>query len=264
MTLSNEIEEAILLSRYRIINKVLNILDKVLIQVSLQEETVVICNVINEMSLDLIYNGASPKSHLITSRTKTAGILGGYILRQEGNNSPSKRIIFSNNECDYSFYTYKDSIIPTTKPQDKLLCIEALTDEDGYFLTSDLDILVLASNSTIDKTPVSQSYGLGSILKYEHDVACVINNLFTNAIKVENNNLKRPFIPLVKHGPFNRYPKSKLDDIYFPVVAYHPLEGKLLIGSSKERETSISEFLGSLNRFSMQGYNVDIHKNWIS
>ena len=63
---------------------------------------------------------------------------------------------------------------------------------------------------------------------------------------------------------FNRYPKTRLEDIYFPIAVYHPINGKFFVGSINSRRKSILEFLDLLKKLQNDNYKVDIHRNWLA
>lgn len=262
MDIPRNIESDILISRYKIIDKTKTILDNILIKVSIEEKAVIICNVINEMSLDLIYNGASPKPHFISAHTEQSGVLGGFILERNIYDEASKRVITLDCMKKYFFYYSNNTIVPTTTFKSGVLYIQGLVDQDNNFFTSDLDILAVAPSSSVNCTPLPESYSMGNILKYEYDIASKINILFRQSIFAKNYNIQSKSVEIVKHGPFNRYPKTRLEDIYFPIVVYHPTNGKFFVGSKENRNDSISEFLDLLKKLQNESYNVDIPKNW--
>jgi hypothetical protein len=103
---------------------------------------------------------------------------------------------------------------------------------------------------------------MGSVLKYEMHFINRINNIFSNCVKKDNSALTRGYIPIIRHGPFNRYTKSKLEDIYFPVVVYHPTKGKIFLGSEVCRAEAIQELLKLVHILNNEGYNVDVNPNW--
>lgn len=260
--LQDRVREKILSSRYSLINRTRDILDNTLMRVSREEDLVIVCNVMNEMSLDLLYNGAEPKSHLVSYRSEKDGVLGGYIIHQDYMRNPSKIIRLMAAKEEFVFYDQGNDIVIVNKYNSHTSYLKAITNNNGDFLTSDLDVLAIGSKASMDKTPVELSYGMGSVLKYEMHFINKINNVFSSYVKKDNPVLARDHIPIIRHGPFNRYAKSKLEDIYFPIVVYHPIKGKFFLGSEVRREEATQELLKLMHTLNNDGYNVDIHPNW--
>lgn len=257
------IEKDILTLRFRIISKVKTILDNILIEVSTEEKAVIICNIINEMSLDLLYNGASAKPHYINAQTQKSSILGGFIIVEDDvYNNLDKKIISIKGLKEYFFYYNNNVIVPTDTLRNDISYIHGLADKNNMLITSDLDILAITMPSNVDPTPLSESYSMGNILKYEYDIVSKINNLFSKYIFGKNNRIERKTTEIVKHGPFNRYHKTKLEDIYFPIAVYHPLRGKFFVGSESDRDASILEFLTLLTQLQKENYDIHIHPSW--
>lgn len=258
------LEKLVIETRNKKIELTNSILDNILTQISVQKKYIIISNCINKMSLDLIYDGAMPKEHFITLRTEKEGILGGYILISNKPNVPSKII---NNKIGNTeiFYKFSNGIQIETDYNNNYNYLQAYINPfTEQFITSDLDILMICGKGDLSMDRVDHFYGMGDILKYEYDVCLLINQSFTESLRKLNSFLPPSLISLISHGPFNRYSKSKLEDIYFPLTIYHPIIGKFNLGSEEKRKESIKEFFNICFLFQEQGYKIDIHRNWKS
>ncbi len=257
------LEETLLKLRYKRINEISNILQETLTEISQKQNHIIICNYMNKMALDLICDGAIPKKHFITLKTEKDGILGGYILLPCNSCLSSKIIKYLIDGEEVSFLKKCNFIKVEYFNKVKRSYIHAFTNQQGQFITSDLDIIMICAKGKIALELMATIYNMGNILKYEYDIIKIINETFTN--KLTENGLYSFYniIPLISHGPFNRYHKTNLEDINFPITIYHPDKGEFSLGLETNREKSIIEFLEMCNSFDLSGYKCQIHCNWM-
>ena len=99
-----------------------------------------------------------------------------------------------------------------------------------------------------DRTVIPESYGFGSILKYELEIILEINRIFELKIrkevnKSEVNSHKILYGPLVQHGPLSRFYKSKANFIHFPSNIYKPDRTHKNIEASHSKYVELSNIL---------------------
>ena len=258
--MSRLIEKQITQERLQKISAVETTVKSVLQEVSISKDFIIISNFFNKMSLDIICNGGIPKPHTISLQTEREGIFGGYILADK-NSINSYPIAQSFKNSTVFFERTKEGIdIKKTFPKNS---VYALVNKDQRYITSDFDILMICGRGVLDIKKMSYTHGMGDILRYEFDLSQEINRLFTQQVVAGGfYNSQEKKIPLIQHGPFNRYPKFKLTDIHFPLTIYHPKNGIITLGNELEREKSLRDFMGMCNIFRREGYKIELNDNW--
>lgn len=215
------------------INIVKSLMDEAFIEVCSLKGLIFYLNPINESSFPLIYHGAATKPHTQMARTEKSGPLAGYILASDEHE--------------------RTKILEGTS-------VKVLCDEAGRVMTSDIDVVMIGYMGDVNKD-IAYSKSLGQYAAYEKDAIDAVNAMFTEKLKKANPRLPVDSVPLVTHGPFNRFDKTKRTHLHFPMTVYSA-EGKMLFGEEASREASVHHFRHLLAQQSNNEYHFDCHPNW--
>ena len=134
--------------------------------------------------------------------------------------------------------------------------IYALSDENGSYYTSDLDIITIGTKQKYSNEIADLNLGMGYIMNHEiHIIDSINKSIHDNLKPFSQNDIQQK---IITHGPFNRYDKSKLSDIALPVSIY---------GMSKTQSVPFVVYeydeLFQIFRYLKNNYhNLDIPSRW--
>lgn len=242
-----------------IVKKILN---KTIMMACKKFNVAIITNPINESAFHHIYLGANTKPASISKKTETKGILSGLIIADK-NDDHSKTVYFNDKDGDKYYFIKKNnniidcaSIEYTNKDAN---FIKIITDDDGRVITSDLDILMILSNSNKDRTIIPESFGFGSVLKYELEVIQYINYTFEQKLRKNRTKPNLSFGPIIRHGPFNRFYKAKSKFIKFPLTVYEPNNN---ITDIPKRYDKYHILAKKLHELSNNNFIIEVPDDW--
>ncbi|MCP3658849.1 MAG: hypothetical protein GY830_00435 [Bacteroidetes bacterium] len=265
----DELIADLFVQRLRKASKVWSILNQSILYACKRFDCLIICNPINKFALDLILDGATSKSHLINKFTEKGNILAGYILESV---QCMKPISMQLNGKFYNFFYDTKTAINNIKKNDFIIkeqkynyilkgkdIVLAMTDTQNDFITSDLDILIISTKDNFNTEKLDYSIGFGDILKYEYEIIQYINDIFSKFIlKINSNYIKKD---VIRHGPFNRYEKSKISDIQFPVHVYTK-NNYCLLRAESDKNMSFLNLMRLINNKIKEGYQIFLPKMW--
>ena len=241
------------------------IIKETLLEVCAIYKVVIITNTTNPNSLHHLYDGAVTKPHTITAKTQHSGLLGGYIISDKYNGLKATILDYESRQKYYLIYTDNDiNIVFENDILDSDNFVYVLGNEDGRIVTSDLDILMIMAPEHFDRTIMPESYGFGSVLKYELEIILEINKIFEYKVREAVNKSgvgvhQALYGPLVQHGPFSRFYKSQANFIHFPLDIYKPgyISENIEISDSR-----YSQLINILIECKNQNLMVEIPQTW--
>jgi hypothetical protein len=235
------------------------LIDQCILEIAAHFGVIVISNPTNTRAYERLYDGASTKPAYLNKKTETEGPLGGFITPEP--DLPSAIVKLQGpDKHEYGLIKRRQSIqfraIESEINHEQWLKVVA--DKEGRLITSDLDILMIVAKADKERSIIPESFGFGSILSYEYDVAIAVNNLFSHKMQQETGS-NQDFGPIVRHGPFNRFYKTTKKFIHYPLSIYHTnVQFEINQHDSHEHQTLFNH----LHMFSKQGYIIEKPDLW--
>lgn len=219
--------------------------------------SIIAINPINAASYPLLLAGLAPKSKELTQRTYPTGLFAGYILKTSEEHHESY-INLKNRNLQAIKRNNSELWLPYDQIESTDEVIMALSNDKGEYITSDVDILLIATQEAISEDVFfEQDYGY--ITEQELIIVKYINQLYNEL--TYNYSRKKREVSIITHGPYNRHNKSSREELKFPVQIFMP-DGINLIGT----EHCIYESLMQLESFLMQNrtFKFRIPEHWKS
>lgn len=240
-----------------------NILNGVIEEACAVHDIIAIFNPMNESAFAVLYDGAQPKSHRVTLRTLKNGLLKGYIAGKKSfftdQGEPSKPVVFL--QKGQRFVVDEISEQPVAEHLQLSDPMHSLCDQNGRFITSDLDVLMLIPRPTVGHE-CCHAPQMGQILRYEYEFSQTLNYLFSQSL-IKHAGLPEDHVcDIIKHGPFNRFSGTKRSHIHFPLQVNVPGQQARTIGHEGDRERSLALFFAYIEELKDHGWKPSCHQNW--
>lgn len=243
------------------------LISEILVQLALGETA-------KKFHVTLFHNPVNPASyaHFLRSdtdsktmdiqlRSEKSGFLSGFLKPE---NLPtgldSKPIYFDAVEAKY--WVVRDSNeMKLTTGFDESSSLHAATNSGGNFITSDIDLVMIASREYYGN-PGAQSLGFGELMELEYSVIDFANNTFRNLISDFFPHFKNYRFQLFTHGPSSRFSRSKQSHLHFPMIHYSENGRKGSFGCESQRENSIQQFISHLEELQQNGFSTEVNPLW--
>lgn len=241
------------------------LIDNVMLSAAQNFNCIILVNPTNKYAYSQIYNGANTKSADITVKTEKDGLLAGYLIEFDSNRNSKPAGFNDRNGINQLFVLNKVTgdvgIMPASKAitEHDSNVVMVKCDEDGRFITSDIDILMIISDSKKDRSITPEDKGFGNLLSYEYEVIEYINKTFNAELKSIKQDFEMQYGPIIKHGPINRFHKTQKSFIHFPAIIYHANGSKSII---KDDDDSYISFANFLSDCYSSGYMIELPAKW--
>ena len=262
--INKKLRDRIINIRLKKIHVIEQVLSESILEVCKKLNCVIITSFFNKFALDLISYGAKPKSHSNTFTTEKNNILSGFIL---GNNNKSDHlyeplIIKSNiDEKEYCFTNdpsgYLKVHLYNKNNNVNKNFLYASKNDDGDFITSDLDLVLIATRYKYKNEDPIFLEDKGFIMKHEIPIIDEVNTAFLKNIKLKGVNIKND-VRIIMHGPFNRYHKSNINFINLPAKVYG-------LNSYSKKPISLSSYSHIFEIFGLlseSSYQINVPNRW--
>lgn len=239
------------------------IMNEVLLQISIHYNAVMIANPMNQYSFPYLFIGSVAKTFDINLKTKNGGLFRGLIegiIETNQYNQISLEFIFNNIRYIAAKRDGHECLLRIDDVRDSDEILRFLGDNQSNFITSDLDLLIIAQTNKKKQERFFHPQK-GYITSSEFDIINALNELFILKLKSLNFDIKN-HSNIVQHGPFNRFIRSKQSHIHFPLTIVLPQGIIKNLGSEKSRQASMKEFKDICRLMILDNYDIDLNPNW--
>jgi hypothetical protein len=155
----------------------------------------------------------------------------------------------------------KDGTPFLTRTPGQGIPINVLTTSTGEMITSDIDLLVIGCNREADDSPLLDPQ-FGELTPFEKRCIQNINQRFQHLVQSSFLNEAGACYRLINHGPANRFSRSQINHIHFPITVALPDGTSLELGEEAKRASGLEQFMTLCSEWQSSGISIHLNPLW--